>query len=121
MDSALLRRSYVLFFIEIDTSVVHLGGITTKPAGPWTTQHARNLLMRLERKVRFVIHDGAGQYTCAFDDVFTAIDAEAIITPPGAPRANTYGNVGYAASATNCWTAPSSGTSDSCGHCSSST
>ena len=46
--------------------------------------------MHLERAVRFVIHDGAGQYTRSFDDVFTAIGAEAITTPPGAPRANAF-------------------------------
>ena len=46
--------------------------------------------MRLQRTVRFVIHDGGGQYTRRFDDVFTAIGAEAITTPPGAPRANAH-------------------------------
>ena len=46
--------------------------------------------MRLQRTVRFVIHDGAGQYTRSFDDVFTAVGAEAITTPPGAPRANAF-------------------------------
>ena len=65
-------------------------GITANPTGPWTTQQARNLLMRLERSARFVIHDGGGQYTRAFDDVFTGVGAEAITTPPGAPRANAF-------------------------------
>ena len=75
------------FFIEMDTRIVHLVGITTNPSGPWTTQQARNLLMRLERTVRFVLHDGGGQYTRNLDDVFTGIGAEAITTPPAAPRA----------------------------------
>ena len=44
--------------------------------------------MRLDRKMRFVIHDGGGQYTRSFHDVFTAVEAEAITTPPRAPRAN---------------------------------
>ena len=60
------------------------------PSGPWTTQQARNLLMHLQRTLRFVIHDGGGQYTRAFDDVFSAAGADAITTPPGAPRANAY-------------------------------
>ncbi|MFN0092679.1 MAG: hypothetical protein ACKVWR_20790 [Acidimicrobiales bacterium] len=90
VDTALLRRFYVLFWIEIDTTIVHLGEITTNPTGSWTTQQARNLLMHLQRKLRFVIHDGAGQYTRSFDDAFTAIGAEAITTPPGAPRANAF-------------------------------
>lgn len=88
VDTVLLRRFYVLFFIEIDTRIVHLASITTNPTGPWTTQHARNLLMRLDRTVRSVIDDGGGQYTRGFDNVFTAVGAEAITTPTGAPRAN---------------------------------
>jgi transposase InsO family protein len=90
VDTALLRRFYVLFFIEVGTRRVHLGGITTNPDGPWTTQQARNLLMRLDRRVRFVVHDGAGQYTASFDHVFTAVGAKAITTPPGAPQANAF-------------------------------
>ncbi len=90
VDTVLLRRFYVMFWIELDTRVVHLSGITTNPSGPWTTQQARNLLMHLQRTVRFVIHDGGGQYTRSIDDVFTAIGADAITTPPGAPRANAY-------------------------------
>jgi putative transposase len=90
VDTVLLRRFYVLFFIEADTRIVHLAGITTNPTGPWTTQRARNLLLRLERNVRFVIHDGAGQYARSFNDVFTGIGAVAITTPPGVPRANAF-------------------------------
>ena len=75
VDSVLLRRFYVLFFIEVDTRVLHLAGITTNPAGSWTTQQARNLLMRLQRSVRFVIHDGGGQYTRSFDTPGTSLSA----------------------------------------------
>ncbi len=90
VDTVLLRRFYVLFFIAVDTRIVHLAGITTNPTGPWTTQQARNLLMRLDRAVRFVIHDGGGQYTPSFDDALTAVGAEAITTPPIAPQANAF-------------------------------
>ena len=81
VDTVLLRRAYVLLFIEVDTRIVHLAAITTNPPDPWTTQQARNLLMRLDRTVRFVIHDGSGQYTRSFDDVFTAVGGEVITTP----------------------------------------
>jgi putative transposase len=90
VDTALLRRFYVLFFLEVGTRQVHLAGITTNPDGPWTTQQARNILMRLDRRVRFVVHDGAGQYTASFDYAFAAVGAEAITTPPGAPQANAF-------------------------------
>jgi transposase InsO family protein len=90
VDTVTLRRFHVLFFIEIDTRRAHLAGITTNPTGPWTTQAARNLLMGWEKALRFVIRDGAGQYTRTFDHVFAAVGAEVITTPPGAPQANAF-------------------------------
>jgi transposase InsO family protein len=90
VDTVTLRRFHVLFFIEIDTRRVHLAGITTNPTGAWTTQAARNLLMGCDNAIRFVIRDGAGQYTRSFDDVFAAIGGSVITIPPGAPRANAF-------------------------------
>ena len=90
VDTATLRRFHVLFFIEIGTRRVHLGGITANPTGGWTTQAARNFMMRLDRQFRFVIHDGAGQYAQSFDAVFEAEHVSAITTPPRAPMANAY-------------------------------
>ncbi len=90
VDTVTLRRHYVLFFIEAHTRRVHLAGITTNPTGPWTTQAARNLAMGFDMAIRFVIRDGAGQYTRTFDNVFAAIGASVITIPPGAPRANAF-------------------------------
>ena len=90
VDTVTLKRLYVLFFIEIDARRVHLAGITTNPTGAWTTQAARNFLMDYERPVRFVIHDGAGQYSPAFDTVFRSVGADPITTPPRAPKANAF-------------------------------
>jgi transposase InsO family protein len=90
VDTVLLRRYYVLFFIELHTRRVHLAGITTNSTGPWTTQAARNFMMRSDRTIRFVIHDGAGQFTRAFDDVFRSDGATIIRTPPYTPVANAY-------------------------------
>jgi putative transposase len=90
VDTVMLRRWYVLFFIELDTRRVHLAGMTQHPTGKWTTQQARNLLMTVERTIRFVIRDRAGRYSDAFDAVFGAIDARVVRTPPRAPRANAY-------------------------------
>src|SRR5204862_7623572 len=90
VDTVMLRRYYVLFFIELDTRRVHLAGITTNPTGAWTTQAARNFVMGYEGTIRFVIRDGAGQFLAGFDEVFRADGATIIRTPPYTPVANTY-------------------------------
>ncbi len=46
IDTVTLRRFYLLFFIDIPTRTVYLGGITEHPTGAWTSQAARNLLLR---------------------------------------------------------------------------
>jgi putative transposase len=90
VDTVLLRRYYVLFFIELDRRRVHLAGITTNPTGPWTTQAARNFCMRAEPTIRFLIRDGAGQFLAGFDDIFRGEGATIIRTPPYTPVANAY-------------------------------
>ena len=90
VDTVMLRRYYVLFFIELDTRRIHLAGITTNPDGPWTTKAARKMLVNWNHRTRFVIRDRGSQYTRTFDNVFAAIGADVIHTPPGAPRANAF-------------------------------
>jgi hypothetical protein len=48
VDTVLLRRFYVLFFIEVSTRKVHLGGITTNPwnAAPAHTAHSCAVTVR---------------------------------------------------------------------------
>jgi len=75
VDTVLLRRACALIVIEHGTRRAHLAGVTAHPDGPWTTQAARNLLMNLGQRtssVKFLIRDGAGQFTSSFDAVFTA-------------------------------------------------
>ena len=45
---AILKRLYVLFFIELDTGRVHVTGIAAHPTGSRVVQQARNLTMALE-------------------------------------------------------------------------
>jgi transposase len=90
IDTVMLRRSYVLFFIELDTRRVHLAGATTNPNAAWTAQAARNFMMRTDRRMRFLIHDGAAQFAGAFDDVFRSDGTAIIRTLAYAPVANAF-------------------------------
>ncbi len=71
---------------------MHLAGITTNPTGSWTTQAARNLMSRIgaDHPFRFLIRDGAGQFTRSFDAVLAGSGITAIRTPPRSPQANAY-------------------------------
>ena len=47
VDTMLLKRIYVLVFIEHGTRRMHLGGVTAHPTGDWTVQQARNLALSM--------------------------------------------------------------------------
>ena len=93
VDTVWLRRLYVLFFIELDTRRIHVGGVTANPDGGWITQQARNLLLVLEergRQVRFLLRDRDAKFTRSFDDVLCSEGGEVLVTPVRAPQANAY-------------------------------
>jgi hypothetical protein len=86
VDTVLLRRLYVLVFIEHGTRRLHVAGVTANPTGSWVAQQARNLVMDLGARVdtlRFVIRDRDSKYTLAFDSV---LDAEGPIRKPAGQR-----------------------------------
>jgi putative transposase len=60
VETVLLRRLYVLIFIEHGTRRLHLAGVSARPTGAWVTQLARNLTMDLGERIEtltFLIHD----------------------------------------------------------------
>ena len=93
VDTVLLRRLYVLFFIELDTRRVHVIGVTAHPTGAWVIQQARNLSYELTERahpVRFLIRDRDTKFTANFDGVFASDGIRIVRTPIRAPRANAF-------------------------------
>ena len=91
VDTVLLKRMYVLVFIEHGTRRMHLGGVTAHPAGDWTVQQARNLALTLGERsesIRFLIRDHGSNFTASFDAVFQVADTRIVRTAVQAPRMN---------------------------------
>jgi putative transposase len=90
-ETVLLKRVYVLVFIEHGTRRLHLGGVTAHPTGVWAVQQARNLAMDLGDRLgtlRYLIHDRDPLFTAAFAEVFKAEGLRIIKTLPKTPRMN---------------------------------
>jgi putative transposase len=89
VDTVLLKRLYVLVFIEHGTRRMHLGGVTANPTGEWTVQQARNLSLTLGEglgDIRFLIRDRGSNFTASFDAVFQAAGTRILRTAVRTPR-----------------------------------
>jgi transposase InsO family protein len=93
VDTVMLRRLYVLFFIDLERRKVFLAGVTEHPIANWVTQQARNLAAVLSdegRVVKYLIRDRDTKFVGPFDEVMTSIGARVIKTPVRSPRANAF-------------------------------
>ena len=93
VDTAALRRYYVLFFIHIETRQVFYAGVTANPTGPWTTQAARNLFLRHGDQLagaRALVRDRGSQFVDRFDEIFRTEGCRILKTPVHTPVANTF-------------------------------
>ena len=90
-DTVLMKRLYVLVFIEHGTRRMHLGGVTANPTGEWTVQQARNLATSLGERfeyIKFLLRDRGSNFTPSFDRVFQATGTRILRTAVQAPRMN---------------------------------
>jgi putative transposase len=94
IESVRLKTLHVLFFIDLHTRRVLIGGVTEAAANvAWCTQLARNLTEAREGRVepvRFLVHDRDKRFGAIFDEVFKAEGIEILRTPWRAPKANAY-------------------------------
>jgi putative transposase len=89
VESVLLRRYYVLFFIAHASRRVWLAGCSPNPTGAWVTQQARNLGLDLaDQGARLLIRDRDSKYSGSFDQVFGSGGIRVVKTPVRAPQAN---------------------------------
>ena len=88
-----LTRFIVLFFIELSTRRVEVGGIASKANGLWMHQIARNLTDGVDgffEGKRYLIHDRDPLYAEQFVSTLGKAGIESVKLPPRAPNLNAY-------------------------------
>jgi len=88
-----LQRFIVLFFMELSTRRVEVGGIASVANGLLMAQIARNLTDDMEgffNKKRYLIHDRDPLYTRDFLCLLGAAGIESVKLPPRSPNLNAY-------------------------------
>src|SRR5262249_42435271 len=88
-----LTRFIVLFFMDVSTRKVQIGGIGNKPDGLWMGQIARNLTDAVDGFFlgkRYLIHDRDPLYTREFLSMLTEAGIASVKLPPRAPNLNPY-------------------------------
>jgi putative transposase len=93
VETAWLKRIYVLFFISLERRRIEFVACTPNPTGAWVAQQARNLLMTLDDRqqpLRFLIHDRDTKFSGGCDHVFQSEGIAVIRTPVQAPNANAH-------------------------------
>jgi transposase InsO family protein len=88
-----LKRFIVLFFIELSTRRVEIGGIGRNANGLWMAQIARNITDDVEgffKGKRYLIHDRDPLYTHEFLSMLADAGIESVKLPPRSPNLNAY-------------------------------
>ena len=86
-----LIREHLLFFMDIGSREVWLGGIAHCPDGNWTAQVARNMCDMWEGFLlgkKYLIHDRDSLFNKRFDSMFESIGITIKRLPPFCPMMN---------------------------------
>jgi transposase InsO family protein len=88
-----LQRFMVLFFIELSTRRVEIGGISAATNGLWMNQIARNLTDSVDGLLtgkRYLIHDRDPLFTDEFLRTLKDVGVESVKLPPRSPNLNAH-------------------------------
>src|SRR5262245_7973689 len=88
-----LKRFIVLFFMELSTRRVEIGGIARNANGLWMAQIACNITDDVEgffKGKRYLIHDRDPLYTHEFLSMLADAGIESVKLPPRSPNLNAY-------------------------------
>src|SRR5262249_829968 len=89
----LLTRFIVLFFMDLSTRRVQIGGIARSANGLWMAQIARNLTDAVDgffAGKRYLIHDRDPLYTREFLATLATVGIKSVKLPPQSPNLNAY-------------------------------
>ena len=88
-----LQRFVILFFIELSTRRVEIGGISNRANGLWMAQISRNLTDDVDgffKGKRYLIHDRDPLYTSEFLSMLAEQGIESVKLPPRSPNLNAH-------------------------------
>ena len=88
-----LQRFIVLFFIELSTRRVEIGGISAAANGLWMNQIARNVTDSVDGLLtgkRYLIHDRDPLFTDEFLRTLKDVGVQSVKLPPRSPNLNAH-------------------------------
>ena len=88
-----LVRCMILFFIDIQTRMVELGGVKINPDGRWMKQVARNQVDCIDgflKDKRYLVCDRGSLYTKDFENILKSSGVKIKRTPPWSPNMNPF-------------------------------
>ena len=84
---------YILFFIQVETRKVVLGGITDHPTDDWMRNKARIMTDGWDGPLlgaKYLIHDRDTKYTTGFDAIIQSAGIKPLKLPPCSPNLNSH-------------------------------